>query len=118
MKLLLPILFAALLCGCVSKSRSQVRAYEAYIAGQRDASARTQTPPITVAGDVKNHTVPWVDGLTLAQGLLAAEYNGPRDPHQIALTRAGETYKINVKAFLAGGEDPPLQPGDIITVKR
>ena len=112
------LLFVVLLCGCVSKSKSQLRAYEAYFAGQRDASARTQNPTVTVVGDVKNHSVPWVEGLTLAQGLLAAEYNGSWDPHQIAVTRAGETYKINVKAFLARGEDPPLQPGDIITVKR
>jgi len=118
MKTLIPILLLALLCGCVSKSKSQLRAYEAYFAGQRDASARTPNPTVTVVGDVKNHSVPWVDGLTLAQGLLSAEYNGSWDPHQIAVTRAGETYKINVKAFLAGGEDPPLQPGDIITVKR
>jgi len=95
-----------------------VQALQAYIAGQRDASARTQNPTVTVMGDVKNHSVPWVDGLTLAQGLLSAEYNGPWDPRQIVVTRAGEIYKINVKAFLAGGEDPPLQPGDIITVQR
>jgi len=118
MKTLVPMLFVALLCGCVSKSKSQVQALQAYIAGEREGSARTQTAPITVVGDVKNHTVPWTDGLTLAQGLLSAEYTGPWDPRQIAVTRAGETYKINVKAFLAGGEDPPLQPGDIITVKR
>ena len=117
-KTVVSILFAALLCGCVSKSKSQVQALQAYIAGQHDASARRQNAPVTVVGNVRNHSVPWVDGLTLAQGLLAADYNGPWDPRQIAVTRAGETYKINVKAFLAGGEDPPLQPGDIITVKR
>lgn len=118
MRNLVLLLLLVLLCGCVSKSKSQLRVYEAYIAGQREASGRTQHPTVTVVGDVKNHSVPWVDGLTLAQGLLSAEYNGSWDPHQIAVTRAGETYKINVKAFLAGGEDPPLQPGDIITVKR
>ena len=117
-KTLLPILLLTLLCGCVSKSRSQVQALQAYIAGQRDASARGQNAPVSVVGEVKNHTVPWVDGLTLAQGLVAADYTGPWDPRQIAVTRAGETYKINIKAFLTGGEDPPLQPGDIITVKR
>ena len=118
MKALLPLLLVALLCGCVSKSKSQVRAYEAYIAGQRDASAPARNPTVTVVGEVKNHSVAWVDGLTLAQALLSAEYQGLWDPRQIAVTRTGETYKINVKAFLTGTENPPLQPGDVITVSR
>src|SRR5436190_18092737 len=111
MKALVSLFLIALFCGCVSKSKSQVQAYQAYIAGQRDASARTQNPTVTVIGDVKNHSVRWVDGLTLAQGLLSAEYQGAWDPRQISVTRAGETYKIKMKAFLAGAEQPPLEPG-------
>jgi len=118
MKIVLSLLLVALLSGCVSKSKSQAQAYQAYIAGQRDASARTQNPTVTIVGDVKNHSVSWVDGLTLAQGLLSAEYQGAWDPREIFVTRAGETHKINMKALLAGADNPLLQPGDIVTVKR
>jgi len=118
MKIVLSLLLVALLSGCVSKSKSQVQAYQAYIAGQRDASSRAQNLTVTVVGNVKNPSVPWVEGLTLAQGLLSAEYQGAWDPREISVTRAGQTYKINMKALMTGGENPLLQPGDIITVKR
>jgi hypothetical protein len=107
-----------LLTGCVSRSKSQLRQYEAYMAGQHEAKAAQQMPAVTFVGDVKNRSVPWAEGLTLAKALMAAEYQALWDPHLILITRRGETYKVNVKAFLAGGEDPPLEPGDVIDVKR
>ena len=115
---LLAALLIGLLAGCVSRSKSQVRQYEAYMAGQRQATASQQNPTVTFVGDVKNHTVPWEENLTLAKALLSAGYEALWDPHQISITRGGQTYKIPVKAFLAGGEDPPLEPGDVVEVKR
>ena len=111
------LLLTSFLCGCVSRSQSQLRQHEAYTAGQREAVTQ-QKPTVTFLGDVKNHSVPWAENLTLTRALLLAEYQALWDPHQISITRRGETYKINVKALLAGGEDPPLEPGDTIEVKR
>ena len=118
MKLSLLIVALALICGCVSKSKSELRAYQAYSAGLRDAASSQQKPAVIVTGEVKNHSVNWAEGLTLAKALLAAEYQGLRDPHRIAITRGGQTYNINVRAFLTGGEDPPLEAGDQISVGR
>jgi len=118
MKILLLAVLIALLAGCVSKSNSRARVAEAYIAGQHEASSTSQKPSITVLGDVKNHSVPWTEDSTLARALLAAEFQGLWDPHQISIKRGGETYNVKVRSFLAGAEDPPLQPGDIIEVHR
>jgi hypothetical protein len=112
------LLLSALFTGCVSRSKSQLRQYQAYMAGQHEAKATQQTPAVTFVGDVKNHSVTWAEDLTLAKGLLAAEYQALWDPHLILITRRGEIYKVNVKAFLGGGEDPPLEPGDVIEVRR
>jgi hypothetical protein len=115
---LLALLTVLLLTACVSRSKSQLRQYEAYMTGQREEKAAQQTPAVTFIGDVKKRSVPWAEDLTLAKGLLAAEYQALWDPHQILITRRGQTYKINVRSFLAGGEDPLLQPGDVIEVTR
>ena len=118
MRIFILALSVALLSGCVSKSNSRARVAEAYIAGQREAASTTQKPSITVLGDVKNHSVPWAEDSTLARALLAAEFQGLWDPHRISITRGGEIYKVNVKSFLAGAEDPPLEAGDVIEVRR
>jgi hypothetical protein len=118
MKIFLMALLAVLLAGCVSKSNSRARVAEAYMAGQREAASPAQKPSITVVGDVKNHSVAWAEDSTLARALLAAEFQGLWDPHRISITRRGETLKINVKSFLAGAEDPPLEAGDVIEVRR
>jgi hypothetical protein len=118
MKILLIAFLTVLLAGCISKSNSRARVAEAYMAGQREAASATQKPSITVLGDVKNHSVPWAEDSTLARALLAAEFQGLWDPHQISITRGGETYNVKVRSFLAGAEDPPLEPGDIIEVHR
>src|SRR5215212_6655960 len=97
------VLVLGQLAGCVSRSQSQARQYQAYMAGQREAVS-AQKPTVTFSGNVKNRSVPWVEDLTLAKALLLAEYQALWDPHQISITRRGQTYKINVRSFLAGGE--------------
>src|SRR5258706_16390084 len=118
MKLSSLIAVLALICGCVSKSKSDLRAHQAYSAGLREAAWAQKKPPVIVTGEVRNHSVNWEEGLTLAKALLAADYQGLRDPHRIAITRSGQIYPNNVRALLAGGEDPTLEPGDQISVSR
>jgi hypothetical protein len=108
---------AMLFCGCVSKSKSQARAQQAYLAGQNAALRQQQTeaPGVTVIGPVQNPDVPWVEGLTLAQAIATANYLGQHDPREIIIMRQGESAKLAPKMLL-NGANVPLEPGDIITI--
>ena len=118
MKLLFLLLVAGvILCGCVSKSKSDLRVAQAYMAGQRQAGGLNQSHTISVLGDVTNHTVEWVEDITLAKALVAADYKGIRNPREIWVRRKGQRYPISVKALLSGKEDPALEPGDIIEIQ-
>jgi len=115
------LLSAGQFCGCVSKSKAQARAQEAYLAGQnaalRQQQSQTQTQGVTVVGSVQNSDVPWVEGLTLTQAIATANYLGPHDPKEIIVTRQGESAKIAPKMLLTG-RDVPLEPGDVITIRE
>jgi len=118
MKRFLILLAAGLiLSGCISKSKSNLRMQQAYLAGQRDAEAQSKSRTIAVMGDVKNHTVEWVEDITLTKALVAAEYKGIRNPREIWVRRAGQRYPVNLKALLSGREDPPLEPGDFVEIQ-
>ncbi len=110
-----------LFCGCVSKSKAQARAQQAYLAGQnaalRQQQADAQSPGVTVVGPVQNPDVPWVEGLTLAQAIATANYLGQHDPKEIDITRQGESAKLAPKMLL-NGANVPLEPGDIITIRE
>ena len=106
--------------GCVSKSKADARAREAFLAGQQQALARvqqtqllTQGPNVTVNGEVRNRIIPWTEGLTLAKTLLAADYYGASDPGEILIVRNGRATRIEAKQLLTG-VDVPVQPGDIV----
>lgn len=75
-------------------------------------------PRVLFSGDVKAQSVPYVEGMTLAQGLLMAQYTGFLDPKSITVTRAGIPYKVDVRRFLRGEENPELQTGDLVDVRR
>ncbi len=106
-------------CGCVTQSKARADAHAAYLAGQRDAyasMAATERTSITVYGPVENHSVPWVEGLTLAQTIATANYTNLGSPKEIILLRRGENATINPQDLL-NGHDVPLEPGDTITLR-
>jgi hypothetical protein len=106
------------LCGCVTKSKARADARAAYVAGQREAFASiaaAQNTNIKVNGPVQNPTVPWVEGLTLAQAIATANYTGRDHPQEIVLLRRGESATIDPRDLL-NGHDVPLEPGDAITL--
>ena len=115
------LLFAAVACGgCVSKSKAKAQAQAAYLAGQQQAVARMQQlqtqgqgPCVTVNGEVRNHVVPWTEGMTLARALVAADYLGTTDPAQIIILHEGIGRRIE-PAQLLSGVDIPLHPGDVV----
>jgi hypothetical protein len=115
------LLLVATLTGCVSKSKSRGVAERAFLEGQRQALIEQQErrqPVVWVRGDVRNPRVAWSEGMTLAQAILAAQYTGNWDPRFISVTRSGEVQLVNTRRLLRGQDDPLLEPGDIVEVRR
>ena len=110
------LLVAVALGGCVTKGKADAQARAAFLAGQQQAMMRmqqTQGPSVTINGEVRNRIVPWTQGLTLAQAVVAAEYLGAKDPGQIIIVHEGIATRVDPKDLLSG-VDIPLQPGDIV----
>ena len=115
---LLPLLGVLPLCGCTTKAKARAEARAAFLAGQQQGMMRmqqSQNPSVTVQGAVKVPMVPWTEDLTVAKAIVAAEYYG-NDPREIILVRQGVANRIDPKQLLTG-QDPPLQPGDILEVR-
>ena len=105
--------------GCASKGKVDPR--NAFLEGQQRAWTAQQLneePAVFFSGMVRNPRVPWTEGLTLARGLLAAEYTGALDPTRIQITREGVTRIVDVRRLLRGQDDPLLEPGDVVEVFR
>lgn len=118
--LCISLLLAVAFAGCVSKSKAQAQARAAYIAGQQEAMVRMQQaqtqgqgPCVTVNGEVRNHVVPWTQGMTLAKALVAADYFGAADPAQIIILHNGIGTRVEPRQLLSG-VDIPLQSGDVV----
>lgn len=112
--LLLPLLVAA--SGCVTKSQARARAQAAYFAGQQQS--QQQGPSVSVRGEFKLPTVPWREGLTLAEALAAAEYTGWMTPREIIVTRQGQPTSIDPNQMLRGFDNPTLEAGDMVEVRH
>jgi hypothetical protein len=113
-----PVLLIGLLAaaGCVSKSKARIEAQKAYIAGQQAAMERmqqSQAPTVTVTGPMRNSSVQWVEGMTLAKALAEADYTGRRDPSSIIVIHGGVGKRYDPKQVL-NGFDVPLDAGDIV----
>jgi len=114
-----PLLLAALVSGCVSKSTAKAQAQAAYLAGQRDGMmmAASQGPSVWVIGNVKTTAIPWTQDLTLSKALVAAEYRGAKDPSEIIVQSKGQQPLHIHPQQLFQGEDMPLQAGDRIEIR-
>ena len=121
MKIALVILLLALaLTGCATKSSARRKAQKAFNEAQQreQAEQERQQPAVWFRGDVRKQRVPWTEGLTLAQALIAAQYTFNWDPHTITVTRQGEVHPVNARRLLRGQEDPLLEPGDVVEVRH
>jgi hypothetical protein len=116
----LALLLVISLLGCVSKSNSRSQAETAYNRGQQSVVAEQplEPPVIFFKGDVRNQRIPWTEGLTLAQALLAAQYTWSWDPRRITVTRGDQTFAVNPRRLLRGEEDPLLERGDVVEVRH
>lgn len=103
--------------GCVSRKAAQAHAQAAFQAGQQRQAVQ-QTPVVFVRGEVWQNVVPWHEGMTLADAVLAADYRGLFDPASIIVTRQDGSVTINVRRLLQGHENLELQPGDVVELRR
>ena len=108
------------LAACTTKAKTKREVQKAFAAGRSQAmkEVETQQPVVTVLGQVRNHTVPWQEGLTLAQLIDAAVYTGFTDPRTIRLSRGSETIQITVRDLLRGTSNPPVEAGDVVELIR
>ena len=71
------------------------------------AQTQGQGPCVTVNGEVRNHVVPWTEGMTLAKAVVAADYLGAADPGQIIIVHNGRRDPRRTKAAaLRRGHSP------------
>jgi hypothetical protein len=107
------------LTGCVTRSNAKAQAQAAYVAGEQRALSMSQQPrgpTVTMVGPVRNSVVPWVEGLTLANAIIAADYFGKNDPTAIVVTRQGRLIPVDPKQLLSG-HDVALEAGDIVELR-
>ena len=118
--LLASLLLGILLTGCASKAKAQKPGGGAFNPGEQKAliEQQTQEPAVWFRGDVRNLRVPWTEGLTLAQAILAAQYTANWDPRVITITRAGELYSVNPRRLMRGQDNPLLEPGDLVEIRH
>jgi hypothetical protein len=111
---------ASLSNACTTKSSANAKARAAFIAGQQEAAMRMQMqtahPTVSVAGQVRTPTQPWTEGLMLSQAIINSGYSG-RQPSRILIVRSGRAIRVDPKKLL-GGEDIPLQAGDIVQIDQ
>jgi hypothetical protein len=116
------VVMVLILClsACTTKSKARAEAGRAFAAGQEQAmrQAQPKEPAVTILGQVRNHVIPWREGLTLAQAIETAVYTGFSDPKLIRLTRGPESIEISVKDLLRGASNPQVESGDVIEVLR
>jgi len=112
------LLMALAASGCTTKSKARAHAQAAFAAGQQQALTQMregQHANIRVVGNVRNPDVPWTEGMTLAQAIVAAGCYDQRDPRQIVVIRRGERTTIDPKILLRG-DDVPMEAGDTIEI--
>jgi hypothetical protein len=104
---------------CTTKNKAREQSRAAYHAGRAAAyqqALENQRTSIRVVGNVRNPEIPWSEGLSLMEALIAADYVGAGNPREIIVIRGGEAIPIRMKAFL-DGEDVLLQRGDGIEIR-
>jgi hypothetical protein len=107
------------LAGCVSKKEAELKAQQAYMAGQAQAAKQWQSqrpPEVVVRGPVRNPVVPWTEGLTLAKAIVDADYTGFMNPILVRVIRNGQMIEEMKGIDLLHHRDVPLEPGDIVDI--
>jgi hypothetical protein len=107
--------------GCTTKAKARAHAGAAFTAWQQQQAAGNVRIPafsVKIVGEVRYPVVEWSEGLTLAQAIVAAEYTGPATPFSIEISRNGEIISVKPQYLLQGRNDPALEPGDVVEIRR
>ena len=112
------VLLAFCSASCVTKSKANAKARDAFLAGKQQGLAmQPNAASVWVVGNVKTPLIPWTEDLTLVHALIAADYQGAGDPGQIVLMRNGQPANYISARQLLNGFDLPLRAGDRIEVR-
>jgi len=105
--------------GCVTRATAEAQARAAFMAGQQSVRMHqlSQAASVNFLGPVKNAVIAWREDLTLAQALVEAEYVPKTDPSLLVLVRRGHATLVTPKQLL-GGQDIPLEAGDVVEIKQ
>lgn len=101
--------------GCTSRSKARAEAERAFYAGQQQGAWAeiAQKNGIIFTGPVRLHVIPWTEGLTLSQAIVAAHFLGQRDPQLIIVSNGTERAEFTPRELL-DGMDFLLQSGDVV----
>ncbi len=80
--------------------------------------AQDQQPTVLVRGEVRRPVVPWTEDLTLSRAIIAADYTAHLAPMSIYITRNGKSRYVSPRRLLSGTEDPQLEPGDLVELRK
>lgn len=121
LKAVVPLLCLAVIAvaGCTTKSRAKADANAAFMAGQQQGMMQAQDlqrTGVRFIGNVKNPLIEWTQDLTLAEAIIAAEYQGRNAPGEIIILRRGQAIHFEPHRLL-NGDDMPLLPGDTVEVR-
>ena len=115
-----------LLSGCTTKKASERKQRSAYAAGRQHAmlaqaekreSADSEEPTVTFSGDVDNRSIPWREGLSLANAIVEAGHNSRRNPRKILIHRRELVFEVPAWRLLQG-DDFLIEAGDHIELRR
>jgi hypothetical protein len=112
-------LLLLVLTGCETKKEAEMQAHEAYMEGQAQAAKQwqeQQPPQVFMRGPVRHPAIPWTNGLTLAQAIVAAEYTGYMNPIFIRVIRNGQMVEEMKGIDLLHHHDFPLEAGDVVDI--
>ena len=115
-----------LLSGCTTKKASERKQRSAYAAGRQHAmlaqaekreSADSEEATVTFSGSVDNRSIPWREGLSLANAIVEAGHNSRRNPRKIFIHRRELVFEVPAWRLLQG-DDFLIEAGDHIELRR
>jgi hypothetical protein len=114
------MLLAVVAAGCATRAGTRREMERVFMQERHHAEMERlqKEPAVWFRGDVQMLRVTWREGLTLAAALTEARYTGFGTPKSLTVTRAEQVYKVNVRALLRGQDNPELEPGDVVEVRR